>query len=660
MNFQGPLQQLFSLHRPTCPAAMKMTTATAKIALIALTVFAGANSVKAQDDKIPVESALRIVPKQPDVDCDNPTGDEIKSCTAKRINEPAGFLVTDGSGRMLRLFTDTNDDKQLDRWSYFKNGIEVYREIDSNFDKKVDQYRWLGTGGTRWGSDPDQDETIDEWKQISAEEVAYETFHAIKAQDLKRFQRLLLTPVEFKELKLGTPIATEIQQRWKLAQTEFLNFCKSQKKISPSSQWVQSSNGFPSAVPAGANDNGRDLVAYDHASAVFKSDDYGNLAIGTIVQVDQGLWRLVELPELAEEGTAIVNGGVFFPLPELVGAGAVGPAANPGDVKAAERFARLDEIEDKLKESEKDFEIAKLEEERAKIFEEIYVATEPGEQKLNWLKSTVDSVTSAYQRDRFPDGLKFLEGLQTRVKQSGAKEGLDYIRWRSINSAYAMAIERGDKLEREEAHEKVIENQIEFQKEFPTSSLAAEALSALGVHYEISGETKEAIKWYTDLSRRFADTDFGKRAAGALVRLQGTGKALSFSGQDLRGAKFNLQDEKWRDKIVVIHFWETRATDGFDELQKLAEKYKDEVVIIGCNIESETEPFAAYLKQNANVITWPTLHAPGGMEGSPLAHQVGVSSLPLVLLIDKKGNLVEPEVAFGNLEREIERQRRKD
>ena len=35
----------------------------------------------------------------------------------------------------------------IDIWSYYKDGLEVFREIDSNFNGKKDQYRWLNGAG---------------------------------------------------------------------------------------------------------------------------------------------------------------------------------------------------------------------------------------------------------------------------------------------------------------------------------------------------------------------------------------------------------------------------------------------------------------------------------------------------------------------------------
>ena len=107
-----------------------------------------------------------------------------------------------------------------------------------------------------------------------------------------------------------------------------------------------------------------------------------------------------------------------------------------------------------------------------------------------------------------------------------------------------------------------------------------------------------------------------------------------------------------------MHFWENWCADEFDTIERLAEKHKDTVVFIGCNTDSTTADFSDFMAKNRNV-TWLQLHEPGGVEKSPLAHQLGVSTLPLVLLIDGKGRLVESNLAFGDLEREIQRELRR-
>src|SRR4051812_23938796 len=90
-------------------------------------------------------------PLQKDAQIDTPEGGDLAKCTI--AVSKSGYVVRDGSGQMLRNFKDTNGDGVVDQWCYFKEGVEVYRDIDSNFNSKPDQYRWLNTAGMRWAID---------------------------------------------------------------------------------------------------------------------------------------------------------------------------------------------------------------------------------------------------------------------------------------------------------------------------------------------------------------------------------------------------------------------------------------------------------------------------------------------------------------------------
>ena len=92
-----------------------------------------ANPVVGQDDQL--VKALNIQPKHSkELDIEMPPNSELGEYRFARVQSPSGFVVHHESGRMLRRFVDTNGDGKLDRWSYFRDGLEVYRDIDSDFD----------------------------------------------------------------------------------------------------------------------------------------------------------------------------------------------------------------------------------------------------------------------------------------------------------------------------------------------------------------------------------------------------------------------------------------------------------------------------------------------------------------------------------------------
>ena len=168
-----------------------------------------------QAQKPQVANALKYKPIQAGIDYDIPDEAAVKNCSLElfKAGKTSGWEVRDGDKTVLRRYLDTNADKQVDQWCYFKNGIEIYRDIDSDHNKNADQYRWLGTAGIRWAIDEDEDGHIDRWKVISPEEVSEEAVLALTSKDADRFKRLLLTPTELRDLGLGKEQAKQLARK---------------------------------------------------------------------------------------------------------------------------------------------------------------------------------------------------------------------------------------------------------------------------------------------------------------------------------------------------------------------------------------------------------------------------------------------------------------
>ncbi len=607
-----------------------------------------------------LQQAIDITPKQ-DVSYEKPNASVLKECTVATTKQPSGFVVHHSSGRILRRFVDTNNDNKLDQWSYYDNGLEVYRDLDTNFDGRTDQYRWVGTAGTRWGLDNDQNGTIDSWKFISAEEVALECFESIRNRDSERFNRLLLTAEELASLQLGSEINLDVAERLKNARSGFLAMAKAQKAINSRTKFLDAGNGRPQMMPAGTFGNKRDLLVYDQASGFFEGDQGNQLALGSVVQVGD-VWRMIDLPEIVEPDKPLISGGAFFPLPEF---GATTVASTSVDTNLSKLYEALTKVDDELK-SAKGAAVEKLEKQKADILVQFYLNTEDPKTKQDWLENLADSVAHSFQMGRFDGGLKYLEKFVDGQKDS---EEMDYVVWSNIFAEYGWANSQGDKKQRDEAYSRMITRLEKFQKQYESSPKSADALIQLGVHDEVNSadEPEKAIEWYRQCMKRFPNTKFGRRAAGAVTRLGSFGKTIVFAGKKLDGSDFDIKS--LRGKIVVLFFWETWCCDDEDvkELANLAEKYKDELVIVGCNIEGqqpgeksgqETERVKDFVKSHPEM-TWIQLHAPGSVENSPLAHQLGIATEPMICLIDKDNKLVESNIGLANLEREIERERRR-
>jgi len=246
-----------------------------------------------------VEQALELTPVQKGIEFDSPAAADVSKCTisAQRTGGSVGWVVKDPDGAVLRKFLDTNADNVVDQWSYHKDGLEVYRDIDSDFNGKADQYRWFHTAGTRWATDRDEDGKIDAWKAIAAEEVTAEVVAALALGDAKRFTRVVLTDSELKSLGIGPEKAKELSKRLADLPAKFKDMSTRQEVVTGTSKWVQFSGNRPGIVPAGTDGSTKDLCVYENVVAIVQTGpEHGQVQIGTLVRVGD-VWRVIDVPE---------------------------------------------------------------------------------------------------------------------------------------------------------------------------------------------------------------------------------------------------------------------------------------------------------------------------------------------------------------------------
>src|ERR1700722_3966391 len=119
--------------------------------LSCLLLVATVGSVRA--DGPTVEDLLKFRPKQEGVEISNPTEAQIPNCKVEVLKgeKGSGYLLRDPEGKPLRRYFDADGDRYIDVWSFFLDGQEVYREVDTNGNRKADQYRWLGAAGLKIG-----------------------------------------------------------------------------------------------------------------------------------------------------------------------------------------------------------------------------------------------------------------------------------------------------------------------------------------------------------------------------------------------------------------------------------------------------------------------------------------------------------------------------
>lgn len=640
------------------PAKSSRTVIPTSIAWLSLAALSlTANPTAAFPSAPPtLEQALALKPIQSDVEYDQPTAAEKKTCkvvSAKEIGE-RGWIVQDGNGRLLRRFVDTNGDNRLDQWCYYKNGVEIYRDIDADFDEKADQYRWLGTAGTKWGLDQDEDGTIDRWKTISAEETSAEIVAAVQNKDWKRFRLVLLSDDELKNLGVSADRRKELNEQLESAQKAFQAFVADQSIITPTSEWSYFGGTRPSLIPQGTDGSQKDLTFYDNVIAVVEDEgQHRQLAIGTLIQVGQG-WRAVSCPEALVSGQAMQQRSLFM---QASSARVVDSSngTSEGDLSSEmqDLLLELGKHETALNEATSPAAQAQALGSYVATLEKLFEASTTEADQINWIRQAADSIYIAIQRGEAPQGIKQLTELADRLDR--AKAPLDaraYVRYRAIESDYFAGTAATN--EEHEVRQKAwIEALEKFITDFDQSETASDALRELALIEEFSQENDKALAWYRQIVADYPDSPNAAKAAGAAWRLTATGKPLDLKAKTLDGKNFDLASLK--GKTVVVHTWATwceLCKEEANTLKTLQAKYAAKgLQCVGINVDMEASEAQRYLATNR--LPWTQLHSEGGLE-SELANQLGIVSLPVTLLIDKDGKVVKQIYSMTELNTELE------
>ncbi|MBN1394790.1 MAG: redoxin domain-containing protein [Pirellulales bacterium] len=599
------------------------------------------------------EQALKLEPIQAGVDYDRPAANEAAKCkmSANKIDGHVGWIVESPDGMLLRRFVDTNNDNVVDQWSYFKDGLEVYRDVDVNFNGKADHYRWFHTAGSRWAVDSNEDGEIDAWKTISAEEATAEIVAAIADRDAKRFARLLLTPEELNSLGLGKEQSKNLAAKTARAAADFPTMSARQNTLGRDAAWVQFSAGAPGVVPAGTNHSTKDVRVYENVTAIAESGgQHRQVHIGTLVRVDDR-WRVIDLPRVEAEGQAAATPEGFFFQASLA------LRNTPEDSIVGEMSQKLlsdlEKLDEKAAQAITAADQAKYIAERAKLIERIAQATKSPEQRDMWIRQLADMLSAAVQSGTYEDGVKRLEGLYGNLaKDKSAGDLAAYVKFRQLTAAYFLAM-KAPKADFAKIQSEWLKTLERFIADYPTSPDAAEAMLQLAINEEFAGEENAAKKWYGKTVDNFADSPAAQKAAGALTRLNSVGKRIELSGQTPQGSRVDLAE--YRGKVVLIQYWATnspQAKTDMATLKELFNKYGRSLAIIGVNLDYDPANLNAYLSENP--LPWKQIHEKGGMDSRP-ATVMGILTVPTMILVDQQGAVVSRNISTVELESEIKK-----
>lgn len=586
-------------------------------------------------------------PSQPNVNYDTPKGDELAQCRREieRTPDGNGFVVFGPAGQVLRRFTDTNADSQADVFRFYRMGLEVYRDVDTNKNGKNDQHRWMNWGGARWGFDRNEDGRIDEWKILSAHEAAEVAISAMTNRDPETLASVLITADDVKALQISDALGRKLLASVKDPTAQLRKVLSGSKTINSSTKWVRFDPPVPSMISAEDGKAKTDLMVYQNAMAIVEnSGQHQFVSVGEMVQVGD-VWKLTSLPMPLDSEDAQVQIGGILMQPQVTGPGIV---AEP---EMAREMEQLLTALQKIDESSPTANItpqalSRYNQQRADVIEKIIqvVPTEP--ERIQWIQQFADGVAAAVQTGEYDSGLKRLEALEGQVRGDRKLQG--YVTYRRLLGEYAVRLKTEDNKEREAAQDWWLKQLEVFAKTWPDSEDSADAMVQLAISLELIGRTDDAKRWYATLVQKHGQSNAGVRARGALKRLDLAGKPLALAGKNLQGQPIDVT--KYRGRVTLVAFWATWAQPYTDELPKLNALYqkynRSGFEILGVNLDADASGLNAYLQKNGG--TWQHIRDAGGTDGQ-IAKDFGIVTVPTMFIVDKAGR-VAGAVTMENVE----------
>jgi hypothetical protein len=588
-------------------------------------------------------------PRQNGVVYTTPTPQEQEKCRVELLkgadgSSASGWLLRDPQGRPLRRFFDSNGDRHIDVWSYYLEGVEVYRERSTKFDKVVDEYRWLNTGGMKCGVSTKGDGKIDFWRMISAEEVSQEILQAIVNKDSDRLKALWITDTEIKALELPDAEVARLRELQAQAQNKFM---ATANKLALTAQvhWERLEASTPQCLPADSSGSKRDMIKYLRSTILYEHNGKHDwLQTGEMIQVGLA-WRLVDapVPGMPTEGTSN----------ETV-AGAGDPALQP----LIEELRRLDADAPKVSDATPTANpaVARYHLQRATLLQKLLAKVSKSEDRDSWVRQVADSLSAAAQASSPEDKTAYnrlVELAQQTVKAQPGSALAAYVTFREMSADYAAKLAKvgPDFAKIQEAW---LVRLAKFVQDYPSAEDTPDALLQLGMVSEFLGKEIEAKKWYQQLAMNFADKKpLSEKAAGALRRLDIEGKNFELAGATVDGKSFDCSS--LRGKVIVVYYWASytqQSVGDFARFKVLLNSYAGKgVELVSINLDSAPPEAGA---PDRSTIPGIQLAHSAGLD-SPLATQYGIMALPTMFLVNKDGKVVSRTVQLATLEEEIKK-----
>ena len=576
------------------------------------------------------EHAAKMQPLQRDVEVDIIKDEEIPLCELVISEDKRHMQLLSPQRVVLRYFADTvgKPDRSVDQFSYYQNGVEVYREMDTGNGRR-DQFRWLNSAGTRWGIDQNNDGVIDYWKEISAEEVSREIVLALATNDARRFENVALKEDELESLALGAALNSTVARKVAALKSGFAQAAAA-VALSNDAEWHQLSAVMPNVVPMGEQGNQKDLRVFENAAVTISDrNTVRQIVIGTLVQIGDNNWRVLDLPRNYDEEQ------VSYTFIQPVHArGSTGPTDHE-IVTIMNQVSALQAQIPSLPESQR--------QERHKqvisLLLEIVKISTTQEERENWTRQIADTIMEAVGRGELPDGKEQIATVFRAANTPSTQELAAHVRSRQIMIEYYLALASGgDTMKAYTDWLDALEDMVET---FPRTEAGLDGMMQLASYKEMMDPSnEESLRWYRRVIEQVPGQPQAAKANGAIRRLTAEGTAVPFRTTDANGTMFDVAE--YQGKFVLLCFWDSHSAAQLPIIKAVTDRLEPVgLVPISINLDPDE---ATFQSSSQGAPAWRQLYAPNGLDGA-LAMYWGIITPPCMILYDKEGKVVRSSIS---------------
>ena len=641
-----------------------MTSQELRLLVLFLAITTGVNGVWAAADAPTVADTMKFVPRQKDVEYETPKAAEYAKCKVEveRKGKVNGWVVLGPSGQVLRKFLDTDGVGGIDQWRYFNHGIEVYRDIDTNNNNKVDQSRWLNLGGSRWGIDQNEDGRIEQWKVLSAAEASKEAIRALVAGDESALQAIMITEDDTTTLGINSQLGSKLLESAADPGKKAKGIMAKTKSLSPQSRWTRFDAQMPSMIPIDDEKANADLQVYESAMAIVETQSkFTAVQIGEMIRVGE-VWKLTQVPTPieGEDGITTTNGGIMMEPLLAAGANTAGPTGPSPKVEKI--LKELQDIEQRLMQpGQTPAQVKTLMGKRGVLLKDAIELAETDDEKTLLMKQTIDGYALASQMGTYPEGVDELKAIEADIAKKSPKSPLlPYASYRLMQAEYYVNLQQADDNKEKQAdiQKAWLQGLEDFVTKHPMSNDADDAMVMLGTHEELQGRTKEAAAWYQRLLKDKPKSEMAARSQGALRRMNLNGQVLNLSGPGLEGGTVDIKSMK--GNVVLVVFWASEYKVCEDDVPQLRALYQDNKAkgfeIIGVSLDFDKATALPFVQKNK--MSWKQIYQPSGPNqsgglNSPIATSFGIISLPTMFLVDRDGKVVNRNATLTDVKTDL-------